>query len=135
MRRTIVASILTFAITVVSALALFAVPVLANSPGAYDSMVTGKGDPVYDIKAVQDAVDKGGKVLLKGTFDFGEKGRVNIKNDIEIIGETDTQGLPLTKIKGGFVSGRTDAPWSAYPMRISSEGRSQRVRATGSRAV
>ena len=102
MRRTIVASIFAFAITVASALALFAVPVLANSPGAYDSVLVGKGDPAHDIKAVQDAVDKGGKVLLKGTFDFGQKGRVNIENDIEIAGETDAQAVPLTKIKGGF---------------------------------
>jgi hypothetical protein len=102
MRRTIVASTLAFSITVAGALALFTVPVLASSPGAYDSLVTGKGDPSYDVKAVQDAVDKGGKILLKGTFDFGEKGRVNIKNDVEIIGETDTQAVALTKIKGGF---------------------------------
>jgi hypothetical protein len=110
MRRTIVASILAFAITVVSALALFAVPVLASSPGAYDSVLVGKGNAAHDIKAVQDAVDKGGKVLLKGTFDFGEKGRVNIKNDIEIIGETDTQAVPLTKIKGGFWTFHTPLP-------------------------
>ena len=54
---------------------------------AYDSVVTGKTNSEYDIKAVQEAVDKGGTVLLKGTFNFGQKGRVNIKNDIEIIGQ------------------------------------------------
>jgi hypothetical protein len=104
-----------FAITMVSVLALLTVPVIAGSPGAYDSMVTGKGDPVYDIKAVQDAVDKGGKVLLKGTFDFGKKGKVSIKNDIEIIGETDTQGLPLTKIKGGFWTFNSPLPSKESP--------------------
>jgi hypothetical protein len=102
MRRTIVVSIVVFSITVVGALALFAVPVSASSPGAYDSVLVGQGDPTHDIKAVQDAVDKGGKILLKGTFDFGEKGRVNIRNDVEIIGETDTQAVALTKIKRGF---------------------------------
>jgi len=65
-------------------------------------VLVGKGDPAYDVKAVQDAVDKGGSVLLRGTFDFGAKGRVNIKNDINIYGEVDNKGDPLTKIKGGF---------------------------------
>ena len=91
-----------FSITVISALALLAVPMLAVSAGVYDSMLVGKGDPAQDIKAVQDVVDKGGTVLLKGTFDFGQKGRVNIKNDVEIFGETDEKGTPVTKIKGGF---------------------------------
>jgi hypothetical protein len=99
-----------FSITVISALALLAVPGLAVSAGVYDSMLVGKGDPAQDIKAVQDAVDKGGAVLLKGTFDFGQKGRVNIKNDVEIFGETDEKGTPVTKIKGGFVTFDTPLP-------------------------
>jgi hypothetical protein len=102
MKRTIVASIVVFSITVISAIALFIMPVLAVSAGAYDSVLVGKGDPAQDIKAVQDAVDKGGKVLLKGTFDFGQKGQVNIRNDVEIFGEADEKGIPVTKIKGGF---------------------------------
>ena len=37
---------------------------------AYDSIVTGNDNPELDVKAVQEAVDKGGSVLLKGTFNF-----------------------------------------------------------------
>jgi len=104
-----------FVITMLSALVLLTVPVSAVSPGACDSVLVGKGDPAYDIKAVQDAVDKGGKVRLKGTFDFGKKGKVTIKNDIDIIGETDTQGVPLTKIKGGFWSFNSTLPSKESP--------------------
>jgi hypothetical protein len=39
---------------------------------------------------------------LKGSFDFGGKGRVNITTDAKIVGEKDDRGTPLTKIKGGF---------------------------------
>ena len=69
---------------------------------AYDSIVTGNGNPELDVKAVQEAVDKGGSILLKGIFNFGEKGRVNIKNDIDIMGEINNKGEPITKISGGF---------------------------------
>ena len=81
--------------------ALLALSALEGAPEPYDSTVTGKGDPTYDVKAVQDAVNQGGTVLLKGAFDFGADGRVNIANDVKIVGETDSQGKPLTKILGG----------------------------------
>ena len=67
---------------------------------AYDSVVTGNNNPELDVKAVQESVDKGGTVLLKGTFNFGQKGQVNIKNDIEVSGESDDKGNPMTKIMG-----------------------------------
>ena len=56
----------------------------AGTPYAYDSEVTGNENPELDVKAVQEAVDKGGSVLLKGTFDFGNKGQVKITKDAEI---------------------------------------------------
>ena len=62
------------------------------SPTSYDSVVVGKNNPDTDIKAVQNAVDQGGTILLKGTFDFGNKGSVKIKNDISILGETGISG-------------------------------------------
>ena len=68
----------------------------------YDSIVTGKSDPGSDIVAVQSAIDKGGSVLLKGTFDFGKDGKVKISKDVNVYGETDAQGIPVTKIQGGF---------------------------------
>jgi len=76
--------------------------VAAGSVYAYDSVVTGKNNAEFDVKAVQDAVDKGGSVLLKGTLNFGKMGQVKIKNDIEIVGESHSNGKPLTKIMGGF---------------------------------
>jgi len=105
-----------FVCTMICVLALLTVPVLAGSPKTYDSVVVGKGDPAYDVKAVQEAVDKGGTVLLKGTFNFGQKGRVNIKNDIEIIGESDSKGRPLTKIMGGFWTFHSPLPTTELPL-------------------
>lgn len=104
-----------FAFTMICVLAFLTVPVLAGSPETYDSVVVGKSDPAYDVKVVQDAVDKGGVVLLKGTFDFGTDGRVNIKNDVKILGKTDNQGKPLTKIKGGFWTFHSPLPSQLPP--------------------
>jgi len=63
--------------------------------------VVGQNNPAVDIQAVQRAVDQGGTINLKGTFDLGNEGRVNITKDVQIIGEANPQG-PVTKIKGGF---------------------------------
>ena len=82
-------------------LCLTAITVWA-SPVSYDAVVTGKDDPAHDIQAVQRAVDQGGAVLLKGKFDFGDEGRINIRRNITICGEKDDQGRPITKIEGGF---------------------------------
>lgn len=83
---------------------------------AYDTILTGSDTPETDLKAVQDAVDKGGTVLLKGTFNFGEKGQVKIKNDIEISGEKDDNGRPLTKISGGFWPFHSPLPSTELPL-------------------
>ena len=48
--------------------------------------IVGQNNPAVDIQAVQKAVDQGGTVNLKGTFDFGDKGRVNITKDVKIVG-------------------------------------------------
>jgi hypothetical protein len=66
--------------------------------------VIGQDNPKADVQAVQAAVDKGGEILLKGTFDFGEKGSVALSKDVKIVGEKDSQGVPITKIKGGVRS-------------------------------
>ncbi len=90
--------------------------VAVNALYAYDSVVTGKNNAEYDVKAVQEAVDQGGAVLLKGTFNFGQKGRVNIKNDIEVTGESDSNGRPLTKIMGGFWAFHSPLPSTELPL-------------------
>ncbi|MCP3887276.1 MAG: right-handed parallel beta-helix repeat-containing protein [Desulfobulbaceae bacterium] len=87
-----------------------------NTLFAFDTTITGKSDSSYDVKAVQDAVDKGGSVLLKGTFDFGKKGRVNIKNDVEISGEIDEAGRYLTKVVGGFWTFHSPLPSTELPI-------------------
>jgi hypothetical protein len=99
--------------------------VAAGTLYAYDSVVTGNNNPELDVKAVQDAVDKGGSVLLKGTFNFGQKGQVKIINDIEIVkiindieimGENDSKGRPLTKIMGGFWTFHSPLPTTELPL-------------------
>ena len=64
--------------------------------------ITGQNNPAVDPQAVQAAVAEGGSIVLKGTFDFGDKGMVNIIKDVTIIGETDAKGTPITKIRDGF---------------------------------
>ena len=79
----------------------------AMSAGLAEStqtVVTGTGDPAQDVKAVQDAVDKGGTVLLRGRFNFGEKGQIKITRDIKIRGERGQEGTPVTAISGGFLT-------------------------------
>jgi hypothetical protein len=83
---------------------------------AYESVVLGTNNAEHDVKAVQEAVDKGGSVLLKGMFNFGQKGQVNIKNDVEVIGETTLTGRPLTKITGGFWTFHSPLPSTDLPL-------------------
>jgi hypothetical protein len=90
--------------------------IAAGTLYAYESVVLGTNNAEYDVKAVQEAVDKGGSVLLKGMFNFGQKGRVNIKNDIEISGENTTTGRPLTKITGGFWTFHSPLPTTELPL-------------------
>ena len=74
-----------------------------GAPSVYSQQtVIGQDNPAVDIQAVQAAASQGGEVLLKGTFDFGEKGSVTINKDLKIAGEKDIRGVLTTKIKGGF---------------------------------
>lgn len=76
--------------------------ILTALPAWADQSVTGTGDPGQDVKNIQAAVDQGGIVTLRGTFDFGHDGRVKLTKSVRIIGEADSTGEPLTHIKGGF---------------------------------
>jgi hypothetical protein len=78
-------------------------------------IVVGQNNPAVDIQAVQKAVDQGGTINLKGTFDFGEKGRVNIAKDVKIIGDLDSSGNPMTKVKQGYWSFYTNPPAQIPP--------------------
>ena len=90
--------------------------IAAGTLYAYETVVLATNNAEYDVKAVQEAVDKGGSVLLKGMFYFGEKGRVNIKNDVEVIGEKTLTGQPLTKITGGFWTFHSPLPSTDLPL-------------------
>jgi len=87
------------------------------------TVVLGTDNPLIDVPAVQSAVDQGGTVLLKGTFDFGAdagnhivvpgrpypaqdvKGKSTVfiyQKDVRIIGETGKHGELLTVVKNGM---------------------------------
>jgi hypothetical protein len=76
---------------------LFRLPDAASE----QTVLVGQDDPTVDVDAVQSAVDQGGSVLLLGTFDFGNDGRVLLQTDVAISGEVDASGRPITTIVGG----------------------------------
>jgi hypothetical protein len=97
-------------VTGFAALAVAACASFAPTPG---TVVQGRGDPALDLEAVQRAVDRGGRVLLKGGFDFGEAGSVRITRDVEVVGEAEADGKPRTRVRGGQAAFRSlpaDAP-------------------------
>src|SRR4051794_3643235 len=100
-----------------SAIAALAAAVLPAA-GIAQTVVQGQGNPALDVPSVQAAVEMGGSVLLRGTFDFGD-GRVSLRNDVEISGETDASGKLLTTVSGGewtfFTPPPPSAPASALP--------------------
>lgn len=95
----------------ISTARLLKTTVVFSLPGAgpTQTVVIGQEDSGIDVEAIQTAVDTGGSVLLLGTFDFGDDGRVLLHKDIAISGEADTSGRPTTTIIGG------DSPFFAPP--------------------
>ena len=86
----------------------------ARSSLAQDAVVVrGLDDFSRDPARVQSAVDRGGTVVLRGTFDFGDSGSISIRRDVEILGELST-GQQSTKVKGGKWSFHSPLP-SALP--------------------
>jgi len=106
------------AILTTIALALFVSPVAGQTKTVY-----GANNPAVDVPAVQSAVDQGGIVILKGTFDFGTdagnhiivpgrpypdqdvKGKSTVfiyKNNVTILGAKDTKANLLTVVKNGM---------------------------------
>ena len=69
--------------------------------GPTETVVEGVNDPTRDVRAVQDAVDRGGTVVLTGKFDFGKDGKIVIRKDIKILGEVNEQGALTTQVTGG----------------------------------
>lgn len=92
--------------------------ILVTTGGAFPARaatVIGTGDPTMDIANVQKAVDKGGNILLKGTFDFGREGSVTIHKSAKIVGETGSDGRPDTEISGGRWTFHTALPVPGAP--------------------
>jgi len=105
--------------------------------GAKPTVVVGMNNFEDDVPAVQSAVDQGGTVILRGTFDFGthagnhiivpgrtyphqdEKGRSTVfihKKDVRILGETGKMGELLTVVKNGM-----PAFWIGWDGEVSRE--------------
>ncbi|KAB1441318.1 DUF1565 domain-containing protein [Pseudodesulfovibrio senegalensis] len=94
-------------------LMVFALPNIAKANQT--NTVIGTGDPAQDVRNVQAAVDRGGTVMLRGSFDFGDEGRIIINKKATIRGETDSLGLPTTVIRGGFWVFYSKLPVPAAP--------------------
>lgn len=118
-----------FVILIVLILSIFPYPAYAIGIHNFTTIVNGKADAVCDdvvdidgntcdVERVQAAVDKGGKVLLRGEFHFvqfdpisgiekiGTDQFVDIRNDIEIYGEK-RGNTYLTKVVGGQATFRS----------------------------
>jgi hypothetical protein len=116
-----------FAVAVISAISADAVAggysTAAQPQVAPTTVVQGVDNPLYDVPAVQSAVDQGGTVILRGTFDFGtdagnhiivpgrtgaaqdRKGASTVfiyQKDVTIKGETGKQGELITVVKNGM---------------------------------
>jgi hypothetical protein len=101
-------------VSVVASLVFLTYGLAFAIPGITYKVVEGTGVYPDDVNKVQNAVNGGGNILLKGTFNFGNWSfptppstptapqRVTIKNDVCIFGERDHKGTPLTKINGGY---------------------------------
>lgn len=100
---------------------------------AHPEEVLGSGDPDIDVPAVQAAVDRGGKVILKGRFSFARSptkpvapllaanwyppaAEVLVSKAITISGVRDAQGV-LTTIAAGTLPFYVDAPGQAVTIR------------------
>lgn len=104
-------------------LAAIALTLLVNPVAGQTKIVYGTNNPAVDVPAVQAAVDQGGLVTLKGTFDFGldagnhiiVPGRTGVAQDakgkstvfiyeknVTILGVKDAKGNLLTVVKNGM---------------------------------
>jgi hypothetical protein len=115
LRVTMVSIVVLASATVPASGAALASPVPQACGNGQPAVVVGQNNPVLDVSAVQAAANGGGSVLLEGTFDFGDSGRVVLSGDVEICGETDDAGSPVTTIRRGEWSFFTPYPASMPP--------------------
>jgi hypothetical protein len=97
-------------IVLVALLALVVAPSVMANAVEYDVVVTGTDTFPDDVQNVQAAVDLYDKILLTGTFDFGDWGTVAVTRDgVQIHGDKDRDQYKST-IRGGqapFLVGST----------------------------
>jgi hypothetical protein len=100
---------------------------LAASAAAQAVVVVGTGDPDIDVPAVQDAVDQGGEVILKGHFSFdrpptkpsqvpGYMVTVLVSKGAAISGAPDENG-EMTSIEAGTVPFYVEAPGASVTIQ------------------
>jgi hypothetical protein len=94
------------AVSVVSCLFAFMAIAKAQQP----LIISGQNNPALDVPTVQAAVDQGGMVRLKGTFEFGSNGSVIITKDVDIAGEKGTL------VKGGRLTFNAKVPDQLPPV-------------------
>lgn len=101
---------------------IFAVALSAPSLAApdYDAIVVGQNDPLVDVANIQNAMNLGGRILLRGTFDFGFDGFVNVVGDVILEGEK--RGGVETTILGGFATLRSEVMANLTVRKIRFEG-------------
>ena len=96
----------------VFALVPFAGPSLETARDAGSlTVVVATGDPAIDPVIVQQAVDAGGTVVLRGTFNFGTSGSVAVGSAVTLVGEDGATivGGP-TSLFGPLATLLVDAP-------------------------
>jgi len=93
---------------------------LCTPPAGFDACYEGENDPSDDPSAVQALVDAGGKILLKGTLQFGSAS-ISISKDVEIHGARLGDGSYDNLITGGERTFRVVAPNPDPPKVVMSD--------------
>ena len=124
--------------------------IIAGSVSGQTTTVVGTGDPGVDVPAVQAAVDRGGRLVLKGHFSFDASptfaeqpdgflgavalGTIGISTTVAISGATDEQGQ-ITTIDGGTNPFYIEAPGAHVSITglhfLHAKGHAIRVAAAG----
>jgi hypothetical protein len=79
--------------------ALLLISLFLTTGASAKQTIIGTGDPSEDLRSLRNAVDRGGKIILKGTFDLGylEWNSVGITKDTRIIGAVHNGEPPTIK--------------------------------------
>jgi hypothetical protein len=70
-----------------------------KKPGSV--LVVGSGNPASDVVRLQNAIDRGGTIVLRGTFVLGDDDSIVATRGVELVGEPRPDGKPGATIVGG----------------------------------